>query len=611
MKPLLQVHTSYIGNTGYANHSRSFFRQLSNYLQLKIHNFTIGDGWEGINSEPHNKEEGFDDLDKKLLSTQWLWEDKDRGVRKKHKIYENYGEQFSPNIDLVLNSTNHHLFYDHYTNPKIAYNVWESTKQPQIFFDKLKEYDQIWVPTKWQAEQTINQGMDPDKVKVVPEGVDVDVFKPKKQTNNNKIFTFLVIGRWEFRKSTLEIVQSFVKVFGDNKDVKLLLCTDNWCAEDGFKNTEERLKHHNCYSDNIELYNFLERDEYVKLIQDCNVFLSCSRSEGWNLPLIEAMSCGIPSIYSNCSGQLEFAKGKGLPVDIFAECDDRLNIGKYYEPDFDHLCDVMKKVHKNYGKYKTKALIDSKIIHDEFNWDKAAKTAFSLLNELAVKNSNKKKFDFGGTYDTFQEEITKELFIRNTYEGVYPVKKGDIVLDIGASVGPFTWDIMDRAKKVYAMEPHKESCEWIRHNTEGFKNVEIIEKALGAETKLNVPFDGWCYDDNKEAPPTMDTITFNDLLEKYNIDKIDFIKTDCEGGEYFLFREENIDFLKNNVRTIVGEWHLHDGMDVDFRYWRDKWLPHFPNCEIHSIDGIDIKWDLYNEHFLEFYKQVIIHINNY
>ena len=35
-----------------------------------------------------------------------------------------------------------------------------------------------------------------------------------------------------------------------------------------------------------------------------------------NLPLIEAMACGTPSIYSNCSGQLEFAKGKGLPVKI-------------------------------------------------------------------------------------------------------------------------------------------------------------------------------------------------------------------------------------------------------------------------------------------------------
>jgi FkbM family methyltransferase len=30
----------------------------------------------------------------------------------------------------------------------------------------------------------------------------------------------------------------------------------------------------------------------------------------------------------------------------------------------------------------------------------------------------------------------------------------------------------------------------------------------------------------------METITFDTFISLYNIDKIDFIKTDCEGGEY-------------------------------------------------------------------------------
>jgi len=75
------------------------------------------------------------------------------------------------------------------------------------------------------------------------------------------------------------------------------------------------------------------------------VFLSCAHSEGWNLPLIEAMACGIPSIYSNCSGQLEFAENKGIPINILGEKsanDSSYNhfndyTGNYYEPDFNHL----------------------------------------------------------------------------------------------------------------------------------------------------------------------------------------------------------------------------------------------------------------------------------
>jgi len=29
-----------------------------------------------------------------------------------------------------------------------------------------------------------------------------------------------------------------------------------------------------------------------------------------------------------------------------------------------------------------------------------------------------------------------------------------------------------------------------------------------------------------------------------------------------------------------------------------------------SVDNVDIKWDLWNDHFIEYYKQIIIHIDN-
>jgi hypothetical protein len=47
-----------------------------------------------------------------------------------------------------------------------------------------------------------------------------------------------------------------------------------------------------------------------------------------------------------------------------------------------------------------------------------------------------------------------------------------------------------------------------------------------------------------------------------------------------------------------------------FRNFRDNILPHFKNYKIFSIDGVDIGWDLWNEHFIEYYTEVIIHIDN-
>jgi len=61
-------------------------------------------------------------------------------------MYPSESKNFRQDINLVLSETNHHYFYDSYTGPKIAYNVWESTLQPDYFFNKLKEFDELWVP---------------------------------------------------------------------------------------------------------------------------------------------------------------------------------------------------------------------------------------------------------------------------------------------------------------------------------------------------------------------------------------------------------------------------------------------------------------------------------
>ena len=48
-------------------------------------------------------------------------------------------------------------------------------------------------------------------------------------------------------------------------------------------------------------------------------------------------------------------------------------------------------------------------------------------------------------------------------------------------------------------------------------------------------------------------------------------------------------------------------MEMEFR---DLYLQNFVNVEVYSVDGVDIKWSVMSEHFLEYYTEVIIHIYN-
>ena len=216
---------------------------------------------------------------------------------------------------IVLGCVNDPDFYRSIEGHKIAYNVWESTLYPDDFFKRLLDFDQLWVPTTWQRQCAIDQGYPADRVKIVPEGVDGETFRPvnKKEAiplrGPTKAFRFLVFGRWEDRKSTKEIIESFRKAFVKNEDVCLLLSVDNPFPVDKYKMTDERLEAYGLLPDSrIHNIGFVSRQEYINILRTGHVFVSCARAEGWNLPLIEALACGTPSICSDYGAQLDFAQ---------------------------------------------------------------------------------------------------------------------------------------------------------------------------------------------------------------------------------------------------------------------------------------------------------------
>jgi len=423
------LHGSYMGNTGYNHHTRDFVRHLSDISEIKVRNFTVGGTWKGMSLRPFDNEPYFSETDEKVLYEQILWNN-DR-TRSNYKIYPSSLKEFSSDVNIILCETDHHIFYDNYIGPSIAYNVWESTLQPQHFFERLKYFDELWVPSKWQKECTVNQGYPEEKIKVVPEGVDVNTFFPEDVTTEHTDdgrFKFFLAGRWDYRKSTKEIIETFLKTFDKNEPVDLIVSIDNPFSNDGLETTEDRLDYYGFNDERIKILHFPPRDTYIKLLKSCDVFLSCARSEGWNLPLIESMSCGTPSIYSNCSGQLEFAEGRGLPVNISHELPVsastynhfNTDVGNYYEPDFNHLREVMRDSYKNYESHKQKALEDSILLRKEFSWENVAKIGLDTVNDFLSRepwktNPYKKNKIIVTYHDGPKVEITgedsKEYFI--------------------------------------------------------------------------------------------------------------------------------------------------------------------------------------------------------
>ena len=214
------------------------------------------------------------------------------------------------------------------------------------------------------------------------------------------------------------------------------------------------------------------------------------------------------------------------------------------------------------------------------------------------------KFDWGPTSENFKKQVINEIFNGiNDYEKLFEVEKNDIVVDIGATVGEFTYKILNKnPKHCYVIEPVSVFFDTLKKNLHGHP-VSFTNAAITSDKHCTITWDG--YDES------VNTLTFNQFIKLNRLEHVDFLKFDCEGGEYDIFAEENISFLKT-VPKIVGEFHLRGGiLKEKFRYFRDKMLLNFDNYKFMALDGADITWDLKNEHFIEYYKEVYLYITNF
>lgn len=278
--------------------------------------------------------------------------------------------------------------------PSILYNVWESTEQPAAFMERLKLYDQLWVASEWQRACSISQGVPEEFVKVVPEGVNPDIFK-SLDTPNVEYFNFLHIGQWQPRKSTLEICRAFIKAFPADDNVRLYLGAETHFPSDEHHSTAERLTAYSLNDPRIIPLGFeqhLNDASLLKLFAKTHCFVSCSRSEGWGMPMCFSMACGLPTIVADFGGSTEYAENalkvkvpaKKKPQGIYGGWDVP---GEWGEPDYDHLVEVMQDAYSNYDIHKKQASVESIRIRNDFSWEAAAKKAYVILEELSNKTA--------------------------------------------------------------------------------------------------------------------------------------------------------------------------------------------------------------------------------
>lgn len=145
-------------------------------------------------------------------------------------------------------------------------------------------------------------------------------------------FIFLNIGGLDKIKNQRLLIEAFVKKFYLNRDIKLKIIGDG-AERMILKNIVNRYG----VNEQVEFLGYLNRNDVLKEIQNCNAFVLSSDFETFGVVLIEAAACGKPLISTSCVGPNDIINAtNGLLVPV---------------GDVEKLGDGMKQIFENYEQY--------------------------------------------------------------------------------------------------------------------------------------------------------------------------------------------------------------------------------------------------------------------
>lgn len=253
--------------------------------------------------------------------------------------------------------------------------------------NSINSCDELIVPSQWAKEVCINNGIN-IPIHVVPLGVDRDIFYDNELPLTDEICYFN-IGKIEKRKGHDILPAAFNDAFSDPKyNVRLFLACNGHPAHyseqevEAFKKsfTETKL------SNKIHfLPRFSSQKEVSDLIRKCHCGIFASRAEGWNLPLLETLSCGRYAVATYCTAHTEFLNDYNsfhvAAQNKVPAIDGKWFNGKgnWHDIDYDHLVSTLRDSY-HIIKERNCANLEGIKTGDKYTWKNASNKLLEVLN---------------------------------------------------------------------------------------------------------------------------------------------------------------------------------------------------------------------------------------
>ena len=220
-----------------------------------------------------------------------------------HQLSAYIGRNFEKGPEIVVR----HSFPPNWQKPPqgrwVHIQPWEFGSLPIDWLPHLRdEVDEIWVMSKYVESVYRKSGISPQKLHYIPWGIDPDVFKPDaspRQLPTTKTFRFLYVGGTILRKGFDRVLSAYLSEFGPDDDVCLVVKDVGANSFYGPQNMRDQISEAiaaPCNASIVYLDDNMTPGQMASLYTSSHCLVAPYRGEGFHLPVLEALACGVPPI---------------------------------------------------------------------------------------------------------------------------------------------------------------------------------------------------------------------------------------------------------------------------------------------------------------------------
>jgi len=203
------------------------------------------------------------------------------------------------NIPLVVNPHGTALAYEVIAKTRIR-------KTPYALYDVatskgiLKNADCVVASTRQEFDELIRFGIERQRVKIVPVGVDIKKYDSIKAFRDEDILNVLFVGRISRNRNVGLLVEAFASVAKEREDVRLTIVGGEGrsCFIDrlGYLGNLKKRVADMGLSDYVEFAGPLYDTSLIEAYKSADIFVYTSLYESFGQTILEAAACGLPII---------------------------------------------------------------------------------------------------------------------------------------------------------------------------------------------------------------------------------------------------------------------------------------------------------------------------